>query len=412
MLMKRTLGFLLLFISGFITNAQTKSDSCTMQISLLTCAPGTDLYSIFGHTAIRVRDSSRGMDIVYNYGTFDDTDPLFYVHFTNGIMNYSLSAETMDSFMMEYQYEHRDVQEQVLDLNCAEKNKLYEALRKNTLEENRIYQYHFHTDNCTTRAARIIESNTMDSFVYKNILPVNGKPGNTGSVTGLSFRDMIHEYLDKQHKSWSEFGIDLFLGKNLDAKVTNLEAIHFLPDYLYRGMDSAYNGKKLLVSERKSVIKFPAAKKTSEGLTPLALFQCLLLASILLFIFRNYPSINKTLLVFDITLFSVLGLLGILMAYLWIARIDDVCRNNMNILWAVPTHLIAVFFIRKKAGWIKYYFLGTAIVAAVLLIGFPFWWQRMNIAVLPLLILIIFRSFMIYLNRKHAEKFIVPGQAN
>jgi len=100
------------------------------------------------------------------------------------------------------------------------------------------------------------------------------------------------------------------------------------------------------------------------------------------------------------------------MAYLWIARIDDVCRNNMNILWAVPTHLIAVFFIRKKAGWIKYYFLGTAIVAAVLLIGFPFWGQRMNIAVLPLLILIIFRSFMIYLNRRHAEKFIVPGQAN
>ena len=410
--MKRTLGFLLLFISGFNINAQTKSDSCTMQISLLTCAPGSDLYSIFGHTAIRVRDSSRGMDIVYNYGTFDDTDPLFYIHFTNGIMNYSLSAETMDSFMMEYQYEHRDVQEQVLDLNCAEKNKLYEALRKNTLEENRIYQYHFHTDNCTTRAARIIESNTMDSFVYKNILPVNGEPGNTGSVTGLSFRDMIHEYLDKQHKSWSEFGIDLFLGKNLDAKVTNLEAIHFLPDYLYRGMDSAYNGKKLLVSERKSVIKFPAAKKTSEGLTPLALFQCLLLASILLFVFRNYPSINKTLQVFDITLFSVLGLLGILMAYLWIARIDDVCRNNMNVLWAVPTHLIAVFFIRKKAGWIKYYFLGTAIVAAVLLAGFPFWWQRMNIAVLPLLILIIFRSFMIYLNRKHAEKFIVPGQAN
>jgi hypothetical protein len=406
MLMKRTLGFLLLFISGFITNAQTKSDSCTMQISLLTCAPGTDLYSIFGHTAIRVRDSSRGMDIVYNYGTFDDTDPLFYVHFTNGIMNYSLSAETMDSFIMEYQYEHRDVQEQVLDLNCSEKNKLYEALRKNTLEENRIYQYHFHTDNCTTRAARIIESNTMDSFSYKNILPVNSSTG----VSSLSFRDMIHEYLDKQHKGWSEFGIDLFLGKNLDAKVTNEEAIHFLPDYLYRGMDSAYNGKKLLVSERKSVIKFPAAKKTSEGLTPLALFQCLLLASILLFIFRNYPSINKTLQVFDIILFSVLGLLGMLMAYLWIARIDDVCRNNMNILWAVPTHLIAIFFIRKKAGWIKYYFLGTAIVSAVLLAGFPFWWQRINIAVLPLLILIIFRSFMIYLNRKHAEKFIVQGQ--
>jgi Domain of unknown function (DUF4105) len=410
MLMKRMFGFLLLFISGLNANAQIKNDSCSMQISMLTCAPGTELYSIFGHTAIRVRDSSRGMDIVYNYGTFDDTDPLFYIHFTNGIMNYSISAETMESFLTEYQFEHRNVLEQVLDLNCQEKNKLYEALRKNTLENNRIYQYHFHTDNCTTRAARIIESNTMDSFVYKNILPVNSSPGISGSGNGLSFRDMIHEYLDKQHKSWSEFGIDLFLGKNLDARVTNLDAIHFLPDYLYRGMDSAYDGKKLLVSRKNSIIKFPSAKDPTEGLTPVALFQCLLLANILLFIFRK-PGLNRILLVFDIIFFTLLGLLGILMAYLWIARIDDVCRNNMNILWAVPTHLIMVFFIRKKAAWIKYYFLVTAIVAALLSIGFPFWGQRMNIAVLPLLILIIFRSFMIYLNRKYAEKFIIQGQA-
>ena len=135
-----------------------------MEISLLTCAPGTDLYSIFGHTAIRVRDSRRGMDIVYNYGTFDDTDPLFYVNFMQGIMRYSLSAETYENFMMEYEYEHRSVVAQVLNLNCAEKNQLYEALRKNTLEENRFYDYHFHTDNCTTRAGRIIESNTKDSF--------------------------------------------------------------------------------------------------------------------------------------------------------------------------------------------------------------------------------------------------------
>ena len=56
--------------------ARANTDSCTLEISLLTCAPGTDLYSLFGHTAIRVRDSRRGMDIVYNYGTFDDTDPI------------------------------------------------------------------------------------------------------------------------------------------------------------------------------------------------------------------------------------------------------------------------------------------------------------------------------------------------
>ena len=40
-------------------------------VSVLTIMPGAPLYSAFGHTAIRVRDDSLGIDAVYNYGTFD-----------------------------------------------------------------------------------------------------------------------------------------------------------------------------------------------------------------------------------------------------------------------------------------------------------------------------------------------------
>jgi hypothetical protein len=397
--MKRIVLFCIFFIGSFKSRSQGRTDSCTMEISLLTCAPGTELYSIFGHTAIRVRDARRGMDIVYNYGTFDDTDPLFYAHFTRGIMNYSLSAETFDDFMMEYQYEHRDCVAQILDLTCQEKNLLYESLRTNTLEENRFYAYHFHTDNCTTRAGRIIEANTRDSVVYKNILP----------SPGPSFRDMIHEYLFRQHQYWSAFGIDMLLGGNLDNKPSNVEAIHFLPDYQFKGLDSAISGNKPLILKKQTLIHFTDTKTPAEGLTPMAFFQCLLLANILLFIFRASPAISKTLLVLDIIFFSLLGLLGMLMAFVWLGRIDNVCRDNINILWALPTHLVAVFFIRKKTAWIKYYFLATAILAALLLAGFPFWHQRMNLAVIPILGLIIFRSFILFKNRKDAENNHISG---
>jgi len=407
-LMKRTVLFVLLFICSMSVIAQIDKDSCSMEISLITCAPGTDLYSIFGHTAIRVRDTRRGMDVVYNYGTFDDSDPMFYLKFMRGIMRYSLSAETYDSFMMEYEYEHRSVVAQILDLSCAEKNQLYEALRKNTLDENRFYDYHFHTDNCTTRAGRIIESNTRDSLIYKNILPVNSSadhsPENSlHNGAGLTFRDMIHEYLDKENASWSEFGIDLFLGTNLDKKVTNTEAIHFLPDYLFRGMDSAESNNKPIVSSKITLLDFSAAKKNSAGLTPDIVFSCLFLVMIVLFIFRTSPGIAKTLLIIDIIFFSLLGLLGILMASMWMGRVDDVCSNNMNIFWALPTHIIAVFYIRKKAVWIKYYFLITSILASLLVIGFAWWPQRMNPAVLPILGIIIFRSLYHFQNRNHEE---------
>ena len=397
--MKRTAIFLILFICSIAARTQVNTDSCTMEISLITCAPGTDLYSIFGHTAIRVKDARRSMDIIYNYGTFDDSDPLFYIHFMRGIMVYSLSAETFNDFMQEYNYEHRSVLAQVLDLTCAEKNKLYEALRTNTLEENRFYDYHFHTDNCTTRAGRIIESNTMDSFSYKNILPNHGP----------SYRDMIHEYLNRQHQHWSGFGIDILLGMNLDIKPDNIEAIHFLPDYLFRGMDSARSGNKPLVLEKKILLDFPQTRIPSAWFTPVAVFTSVLILFTGLFFLRNHPAAKRILMISDIVFFSLLGLTGILMASMWLGRVDNVCRNNINILWALPTHLAAVFYIRKKAGWVKYYFLITAIFAVGLLAGFPWWPQRMNAAVIPILIIILFRSFHLFQNRNHAEKTIVQG---
>jgi hypothetical protein len=406
--MKRTALVVFLFLCSVAVRAQDNKDSCSLEISLLTCAPGTDLYSIFGHTAIRVRDNRRGMDVVYNYGTFDDTDPMFYIKFMRGIMRYSLSAETYESFMQEYEYEHRSVVAQVLNMDCAEKIQLYEALRKNTLDENRLYDYHFHTDNCTTRAGRVIESNTKDSLIYKNILPTNSSlvlpPANSSiSDPGLSFRDMIHEYLDKEQASWSEFGIDLFLGAKLDRNVTNIEAIHFLPDYLFRGMDNAITGNKAFVSNRQTLLNFPVTKKNSEGLSPRIIFLSIFLISVVLFAFRSSPVIARIFFIFDMVFFSLLGLLGILMSSMWLGRVDDVCSNNINICWALPTHLIAVFYLQKKTGRIKYYFLFTAIIAVVLAVGFAWWPQRMNPAVLPILGIIIFRSFYQFQNRNHAE---------
>ena len=402
--MKRIVIFCLFFICSIAGRTQINIDSCSMEISLLTCSPGTDLYSIFGHTAIRVRDSIRGMDIVYNYGTFDDSDPLFYVHFTHGIMNYSLSAETMDTFMMEYEFEHREVVAQILQLNCSEKIQLYEALRKNTLDENRIYQYHFHTDNCTTRAGKIIEANTKEPVVYKNIL----------SVPGPSFREMIHEYLDRGHQNWSKFGIDIMLGKNLDIKPTNVEAIHFLPDYLFRGFDSAQKGNKTLVKNKLTLLSFKDQKIT-EGrffaviqgiIIPMTVFLGIFLVSLFLQVSIAKKAV-RNLLIFDIIFFSLLGLLGFVMAYAWLGRVDNVCTDNINILWALPTHLLIVFFLRKNSSWIKYYFLVTAILALVLLLGFPWWPQHLNNAILPLLGIILFRSYHHFQKRNHAEKSVV-----
>src|SRR3979411_1847859 len=53
-------------------------------ISLVTYSPGEELYTIFGHSAIRILDEDSGFDRLYNYGTFDFNAPDFYLRFFRG----------------------------------------------------------------------------------------------------------------------------------------------------------------------------------------------------------------------------------------------------------------------------------------------------------------------------------------
>ena len=272
--------------SGFISYSQ--SDSCHLRMSLLTCSPGEELYSAWGHTAIRVTDSTTGSDMVFNYGTFDDTDPDFYLKFTKGIMYYALSAYPYADFLQEYGFQNRGIIQQELRLSCGDKRKIYDALQANNTEQNRFYYYYFHTDNCTTRAQDIVAQNTSNPVTYKNILPYR-------SVT---FRNLIHHYLNTSNQYWSKFGIDLFLGMNLDKKPTNEEAM-FLPDYLKKGFDSAFVNGQPLVGQSQFVLAWPdASVHAGSWFSPLIAFTLLLITvgAISLSKIRNK---EKMLVIFD-----------------------------------------------------------------------------------------------------------------
>ena len=166
----------------FGKNSHAQSDTCALRISLLTCSPGEELYSSFGHTALRVTDKATGADLVFNNGTFDDSDPLFYVKFTRGLMNYALSVYPFQDFQWEYKVQNRSVIEQELQLSCEEKKKLNEQLLVNAQEQNRFYFYYFLDDNCTTRAKDMVKKSTASPLTFSPILPAD-RP---------TFRNLIH----------------------------------------------------------------------------------------------------------------------------------------------------------------------------------------------------------------------------
>jgi hypothetical protein len=377
---RRSLFTFLLFTFYF---SQAQNDSCNIRISLLTCTPGTELYSTFGHSAFRVVDSTNNADLVFNYGTFDFYDPKFYNKFVKGKLLYFVSIDTLPSFLAEYDYYKRGITEQVINISCNERQKLLAALFENAKEENKYYRYDFNYDNCTTRLRDMLEKAAGQQLETKNILPKRG----------TTFRNLIHVYLDRGGQQWSKLGIDMLLGNPMDKEVTNREAM-FLPDYLLMAFDSSQFNGQPVVQEKKILLNYFESYKTKSGITPFIVFGVLFLV-IAVFSFLTSNRWSLLFKIFDFLLFTFLGLLGILILFMWFGTEHAMCKNNFNLLWALPTHLPIAFMLFNKKAWVNVYFRFVFFYSLALLVAWFFLPQQFNTALLPVVGIILTRSFFL-----------------
>ena len=357
-------------------------DSSHIRISLLTCTPGDELYSTFGHSAIRVTDTSGRSDIVFNYGTFNFDDPSFYIKFIRGKLLYYVSTADFDSFQNEYQTTNRGMTEQVLNLSATEKIALEDFLYDNAKEPNRYYQYDFFLDNCTTRIRDIIVKYKINYPAFKPVMP-----------KGTRFRQAIHEYLDRNGKYWSKLGIDLLLGSPTDAIMTTSQS-QFLPDNLMKALDSSNQNHQLVVSTDQ-LYPFTATNNKQSFFTPMIVFSMLLISIITISLSANKKA-TAFLHGFDGLLFFLTGVLGILFVFMWTCTDHSMVKNNFNLIWAWPTHVIIAFFANSKKGWVKNYFAFTITGLIIVLISWFFLPQQMNNALLPIVLLLLYRSIRRY----------------
>ena len=378
--MKKIFPFL--FFLAFNISSSAQTDSCGIRISLLTCTPGTELYSTFGHSAFRVIDSSNNTDLVFNYGTFI-FDEEFNSKFVKGKLLYFVDTSSISYFLYEYDYYKRGVTEQVINLSCVEKQRMVAALFENIKEENKNYLYDFNYDNCTTRLRDMLEKAAGKQLETKNILP---KPGTT-------FRHLIHVYLDRGGQQWSKLGIDILLGKPMDKKVTNREAM-FLPDYLLMAFDSSVLNSKPVVSEKRILLNYFDEYKTKTGITPFIVFGMLFLFIATLSILKK-NSWKTFFKIFDFIFFFIIGALGLLILFMWFGTDHAMCKNNFNLLWALPTHLVFACMLFGKKSWVRNYFRFVFFYTIALLLAWFFLPQQFNTALLPVLGIILIRSYFI-----------------
>ena len=371
--MKKIFQYLsILFLTTFsqIVLSQNQPSS-GLRISLITCTPGEELYSIFGHTAIRLVDSTSLTDYTFNYGTFDFNDKDFYFKFMQGKLNYFLSVENTSDFIAFYQYCNRGITEQVLQANDSEKIKLKQFLFENLKEEHRYYQYDFFYDNCTTRPRDILINNLQPQPVLPNAMRLN-----------TTFRNAIHQYLDKGQQPWSKLGIDILLGARTDKTMTTAEQ-QFLPDNLMTAVDSS---KPNLVQQKNILYSAIKSETIPSIFTPNIIFWTI---GILVIVLSFLPFIkgSKIMGFFDVILFSILGLLGIILVLMWVATDHIMTKDNFNLMWAHPFELLipfSTYLSNKKQKNVLLFLLAINTLCVLSWFLIP---QQLNIALFPIALL-------------------------
>lgn len=386
--LKNILFFFFLLLSLQTTAQLTLSSKA--EVAVITCGTGDQLYSAFGHSALRVYDPINNVDRIYNYGTFNFNKPNFYINFLKGNLIYELSTTSFHRFLLEYKYHKRWVKMQVLNLSLKDKQLIYNYLENNALPKNKEYKYDFFYDNCATKIEEVVQTALNRKINFSN----------SHITTPKTHRSLLKEYT--KNSAWAEFGIDLALGSVTD-KIISKDEYKFLPDYIYKAFNNATitinNETKPLVKKEITVLK--EGMKKQHTITPIYIFSALLLFT-LFFTYQNYKSKNKGKWL-DFILFFITGSIGLIILLLWFATSHTATYKNLNILWAFAPNLLVAFVLlkRKLPKWIVGYTYTLLLFILLLILIWIFKIQQFNFAIIPILFSLVIRYFFIIYNNRN-----------
>jgi hypothetical protein len=374
----------ILFISLFLTIANLSllysQTNTGASVYLVTCGPGTETYSVYGHTALRIVIPEKKSDLIYNWGVFEFDAPNFTWKFAKGRLDYWLDVEPFQQFLQSYIYEKRYVISQKINLEPDEVAKLLGLIAENLKPENIKYRYDFFYDDCSTRIRDLLEKTIAKKLLYP--------PAEKGNVP--TFRQLVGKY--QEPYPWLNFGIDLIMGSPGDKKASFRDRM-FLPIELQSGLSKSVinrDGKMIpLLQDPEAILDFdPPVVRRNFLITPAFTFTLLVIVLIILSaLIKQKKLINAA----DILVFSIFSALAVLMIFFNFFTDHEQMRLNLNIIWLSPfifPCLIVLLLGRMGIIWFRILFY----VSAVFLGLHMFLPQQFNFAFLPLVLILLVRS--------------------
>ena len=374
-MIKKIIFVLIIFVS-IAASSQAPKLSNDATISVFTCGRGEELYSTFGHTALRVKDDANQLDVVFNYGTFDFRTENFYLKFVKGDLQYFLSVSSYEDFIIQYQIEKREVIEQTLNLTMQQKQKIFDALNNNIFSTDKYYTYKFIDRNCTTMVADKIN----EIVSGKKITKIDDK--------SISYRSLLYPYFENYF--WYKLGINIIFGAKTDEKAEKL----FLPVELMNSLNVIqHDNHKLVLSTKKLV----------NGETKNVEFSFFNSIYFVIFLLLLIVSTNKNW-VYKSFLF-LCGLLGLFLCLVGLYSEHQEVLWNYNALLFNPLFLLLPFVGNKLSKRLIFILLAMIFIYSLFMFNKPH-----LVVMLPFIIVIIF--MLMKLNGRNPLKLLTSVEKN
>ena len=373
--------FIIAVVNSFATTKRYKiwtEDIANTEISVLTCSPGQEIYSIFGHTAIRVKNANTGLDAVVNYGLFDFNQDSFVYRFVKGETDYMCGIDSFNSFLFSYAWRGSGVKATVLDLTDTEKERIIRLLTNDLKPENREYRYNFAYNNCATKIRDIVKFAYSDKC--ESIIP-----------SEYTYRNIIRKYAENY--PWFMFSFDICLGGKAYNTLMTPDEAQFLPELLNDALNNCLigrDGEEIKPNTRQEVILTPMESTVETSFfTPMVVACIVLLLSLISLIFGSKCPIASK--IYNGTLLSIYFIVGIVVAFLIFFSEHPFTSGNMNICIFNPLLIVPIICLisTSKSVIFKIARVILILMAAFFIVYCLIFWHFTNHAFIPLAITLI-----------------------
>jgi hypothetical protein len=375
----KKIRFVLLILLVSVNYNLFSQQSPGAEVYLVTCSPGTETYSIYGHSALRIVIPSENLDMAYNWGVFDFATPNFVWKFAKGRLEYMLGVYSFDRFLQDYFLEQRSVVQQKINLEPGEIEILFALITENLKPENRKYRYDFFYDDCSTRIRDLLEKSVGEKLKYPPEI----------SKDIPTFREKVNQY--QQPYPWLQLGIDFLMGTPGDKKA-NLRDRMFLPIDLREGLSQTVvnrNSKMIPLLQNPSyLLEFdPPEKKQGFFTSPMFIFSLLLILIIVLSATVRGRAANKAI---DLVIFSFFSILTLMMIFFNFFTDHQQMKWNLNIIWLSPFIILCLVSLILNKAWFIWFkiVLFLSLLIFTIQIVFP---NAFNTAFIPLVLILAVR---------------------